>query len=280
MTISAAARIAGVMGWPVDHSRSPQLHGHWLRRYGIDGAYVPLAVAPEGLEAALRGLPALGFRGCNVTIPHKTAAAGLVDSLDALARRIGAVNTIVVSPDGDLTGSNTDGFGFLENLKQGAPEWQSTRGPAFVVGAGGAARAVLAALLDDGVERIRLTNRTAEKAQDLAESLDPQRIEPVPWDKRTQALADAALLVNTTSLGMDGQPPLDLALEALPAAAVVTDLVYTPLTTPLLADASARGNPTVDGLGMLLHQARPGFAAWFDIEPVVDSALRQAVLGT
>ena len=279
MTMTAEARLAGVMGWPVGHSRSPQLHGHWIRRYGIDGAYVPLAVPPEDLEAALRGLPALGFRGCNVTIPHKTAAAGLVDSRDAFAQRVGAVNTIIVSPDRTLAGSNTDGFGFLENLKQGAPDWRATAGPAVVVGAGGAARAVLAALLDDGVQRIRLTNRTAEKAKDLAGSLDPQRIEPVSWDERTDALAGAALLVNTTSLGMNGQPPLDLSLEAMPADAVVTDLVYTPLTTPLLSAAAGRGNPTVDGLGMLLHQARPGFAAWFGVEPVVDSALRQAILG-
>lgn len=279
MTITAAARIAGVIGWPVGHSRSPQLHGHWIRRYGIDGAYVPLAVPPDGLEAALRGLPALGFRGCNVTIPHKPAAAGLVDSLDGFAQRVGAVNTIVVSPDGALTGSNTDGFGFLENLKQGAPGWRPEAGPALVVGAGGAARAVLAALLDDGVERIRLTNRTAGRARDLADSLDPLRIEPVSWEERADALADASVLVNTTSLGMYGQPPLDLALEAMPSDTVVTDLVYTPLTTPLLAAAAARGNPTVDGLGMLLHQARPGFAAWFGVDPLVDSALRQAVLG-
>lgn len=279
MTITAAARIAGVMGWPVGHSRSPQLHDHWIRRYGIDGAYLPLAVPPDGLEAALRGLPALGFRGCNVTIPHKTAAAGLVDSRDPFAERVGAVNTIVVSPEGALAGSNTDGFGFLENLKQGAPDWRPSAGPALVVGAGGAARAVLAALLDDGVERIRLTNRTAGKAEDLAQSLDPRRIEPLSWGERVAASAEAALLVNTTSLGMDGQPPLDLALDALPPDAVVTDLVYTPLATPLLAEAAARGNPTVDGLGMLLHQARPGFAAWFGVEPLVDSALRQAVLG-
>lgn len=279
MTMTAAARIAGVMGWPISHSRSPQLHGHWIRRYGIDGAYLPLAVPPDRLEAALRGLPALGFRGCNVTIPHKTAAAGLVDSVDAFARRVGAVNTVTVSPDGALAGSNTDGFGFLENLRQGAPGWRASAGPALVIGAGGAARAVVAALLDDGVDRVRLANRTAEKARDLAASLDRNRIEPVPWDERTDAMAGAALLVNTTSLGMNGQPPLDLPLNGLPADAVVTDLVYTPLNTPLLAAAAAQGNPIVDGVGMLLHQARPGFAAWFDVDPMVDSALRQAVLG-
>lgn len=272
-------RLAGVMGWPIGHSRSPQLHGHWLRRYGIDGAYLPLAVSPDRLEAALRGLPALGFRGCNVTIPHKEAVAGLVDTLDPTARRIGAVNTVTVAPDGTLAGSNTDGFGFLENLKQGAAHWRADAGPALVIGAGGAARGVLAALLDDGADRIRLANRTEERARDLAQSLDPQRIEPVRWEERTDAMADVALLVNTTSQGMEGQPPLDLPLAALPDKAVVTDLVYTPLMTPLLAAAADRGNPIVDGVGMLLHQARPGFAAWFGVDPVVDSALRRAVLG-
>ena len=276
MTLTGAAHIAGVMGWPVSHSRSPQLHGHWIRRYGIDGAYVPLAVPPERLEDALRGLPALGFKGCNVTIPHKTAAAGLVDSLDSTARRVGAVNTIVVAPDGSLSGSNTDGYGFLANLADGG--WTAAAGPALVVGAGGAARGVLAALLDAGVERIRLTNRTAEKAQALAADFGAQGLEIVPWAERTDAMAGVALVVNTTSLGMDGQPPLDLPLAELPAAAVVTDLVYTPLITPLLTAATARGNPVVDGLGMLLHQARPGFAAWFGVDPVVDAALRQAVL--
>lgn len=276
MTLTGAAHIAGVMGWPVSHSRSPQLHGHWIRRYGIDGAYVPLAVPPERLEDALRGLPALGFKGCNVTIPHKTAAAGLVDSLDSTARRVGAVNTIVVATDGSLSGSNTDGYGFLANLTDGG--WTAAAGPALVVGAGGAARGVLAALLDAGVERIRLTNRTAEKAQALAADFGAQGIETVPWAERTDAMAGVALVVNTTSLGMDGQPPLDLPLAELPAGAVVTDLVYTPLITPLLAAAKARGNPVVDGLGMLLHQARPGFAAWFGVDPVVDAALRQAVL--
>ncbi len=278
MSVTGKARLAGVMGWPVGHSRSPQLHGHWLRRYGIDGAYVPLAVPPEGLEAALRGLPAMGFRGCNVTIPHKAAAAALVDTLDLMAERIGAVNTVVVAPDGSLAGSNTDGFGFMENLKQGVADWSAAAGPALVVGAGGAARAVIAALLDAGTERVLLCNRTAEKAQALAHTLDPGRIELPGWADRADAVGAAALVVNTTSLGMTGQPALDLPLDALPPDAVVTDLVYAPLKTPLLVDAAARGNRTVDGLGMLLHQARPGFAAWFGVEPVVDAALRRAVL--
>lgn len=266
------------MGWPIAHSRSPQLHGHWLERYGIDGAYVPLAVPPDGLEAALRALPQLGFRGCNVTIPHKVAAAALLDTLEPVAARIGAVNTIAISSDGRLTGTNTDGFGFLENLKQGAPGWRAEAGPVLVIGAGGAARAVVTALLGAGVPEIRLANRTAEKAQEMAVSLEKSRIMPVPWNDRTDAMAGATLVVNTTSLGMTGQPALDLSLAELPPGAVVTDLVYTPLTTPLLSAASVLGNVVVDGLGMLLHQARPGFAAWFGVEPTVDEALRQAVL--
>lgn len=278
MMITGEARIAGVMGWPVSHSRSPQLHGHWIRRYGVEGAYVPLAVPPDRLEAAVRGLPALGFRGCNVTIPHKEAVATLVDSLDSTAQLVGAVNTVTVMSDGSLAGSNSDGFGFLENLKQGAPGWRAASGPVLVIGAGGAARAVLAALLDDGVRCIRLANRTAERARTLADSLDRHRIKPVPWDARVDAMADIRLLVNTTSLGMQGQPALDLPLATLPDQAVVTDLVYAPIATPLLQDATAKGNRTVDGVGMLLHQARPGFAAWFGIEPTVDDALRQAVL--
>lgn len=278
MRMTGAARLAGVMGWPIGHSRSPQLHGHWLERYGIDGAYVPLAVPPDGLEAALRALPLLGFQGCNVTIPHKIAAAALVDTLEPTAGRIGAINTITVSSDGRLTGTNTDGYGFLENLKQGAAGWRAESGPALVIGAGGAARAVLTVLLDAGVPEIRLANRTAEKAQELAASLDKARIAPVPWNNRAAAVAGVSLVVNSTSLGMTGQPPLDLPLGELPSEAVVTDLVYAPLTTPLLEAAAARGNPIVDGLGMLLHQARPGFTAWFGVDPEVDAALRQAVL--
>ena len=276
--MTGATRLAGVMGWPVSHSRSPQLHGHWLERYGIDGAYMPLAVAPDGLETALRALPCLGFRGCNLTIPHKSAAAALVDTLSSSARRIGAVNTVIVSPEGELAADNTDAYGFLQNLKHAAHDWQAKAGPALVVGAGGAARAVLAALLDDGVPEIRLANRTAGRADELAKAFGDARVVPIPWTDRHDATAGTSMVVNTTSLGMTGQPALDLSLADLPPEAVVTDLVYTPLMTALLSDAAARGNPVVDGLGMLLHQARPGFAAWFGVEPVVDLALRQAVL--
>lgn len=278
MMLSGKARVAGVMGWPVSHSRSPRLHGFWLREHGIDGAYVPLPVRPEDFAAAVRALPKLGFAGANVTVPHKEAALAACDAVSALARRIGAVNTLVCRPDGSLYGDNTDGFGFLENLRAGCPGWRPEAGPAVVLGAGGAARAVVAALLDAGCPQVRLTNRTRDRAAELAADLGGA-IEVVAWEERSAALADAGLLVNTTTLGMTGAPPLDLALEALPASALVTDIVYAPLVTDLLARAQARGNAVVDGLGMLLHQGRPGFEAWFGVRPEVTPALRAAVLG-
>lgn len=268
--------VAGVMGWPVGHSRSPRLHGHWLKRYGIEGAYVPLAVPPTGLNRALSSLAVFGFRGCNVTVPHKEAALTAMDSVDEAARRIGAVNTVVVGPDGRLHGSNTDGFGFLESLRAGST-WTASAGPAAVIGAGGAARAIVAALIDAGVPDVRLTNRTPGRAEEVAGTIGGP-VTVVPWEKRAAMLDGAALAVNTTTLGMSGQPPLNLPLETLPTEAVVTDIVYTPLETSLLAAARARGNPVVDGLGMLLHQARPGFEAWFGVAPTVDDALRTAVL--
>lgn len=276
MILSGNARLAGVMGWPIGHSRSPRLHGYWLERYGIDGAYLPLPVAPAHLAEALRALPVLGFRGVNLTVPHKEAALALCDSVDPQARRIGAVNTIVVDESGALTGSNTDAAGFLENLR-GNSAWRPEAGPAVVLGAGGAARAIVVALADAGVPEIRLANRTRARAQALADDLDGAA-SVHDWSDRAAALAGAALLVNTTTLGMDGAPPLDLDLARLPADAVVNDIVYAPLETPLLRTAAARGNPVVDGLGMLLHQARPGFEQWFGVRPVVDAALRRFVL--
>jgi shikimate dehydrogenase len=274
--LTGRARLAGVMGWPVAHSLSPRLHGHWLEHYGIDGAYLPLAVAPERLEQALRALPALGFAGVNLTIPHKEAAVSLVDSLSPAAARIGAVNTVVVEDDGTLSGDNTDGFGFIAALSEGGVGWRAEAGPAVVLGAGGAARAVVVALLDAGAPEVRLLNRTPERARALTDELGGP-IRAVDWAKRSAAMDGAALLANTTSLGMRGQPPLVLALDALPRTALVTDVVYTPLITPLLAAARARGNPVVDGLGMLLHQARPGFRAWFGVDPAVDDDLRAVV---
>lgn len=277
MIISGKAKLAGVFGWPVDHSRSPRLHNYWLALYGIDGAYVPLAVRPEHFETALRALPLLGFRGANVTIPHKAAALRAVDQAEPLARRIGAVNTIVIDAEGQLIGRNTDGFGFLESLKQAAPTWRADAGPAVVLGAGGAARAVVAALLDAGAPRIDLVNRDIAKAERLAADLGGA-IAVAAWPGLPALLPGAALLVNTTSLGMNRQPPLDIDLRPLPPAALVSDLVYSPLQTKLLAVAARRGNPTVDGLGMLLHQARPGFEAWFGRAPEVTAALRSFVL--
>lgn len=274
--ISGKARIAGVIGWPVDHSRSPRLQNYWLARHKIDGAYVPLAVAPDRLEAAVRGLPALGFAGANVTIPHKEAVIPFLDAIDPVAARIGAVNTIVVQ-DGRLHGSNTDGFGFLENLKAGAPTWRADAGPAVVVGAGGAAKAVAWALMDAGVPALRIVNRTRARADRLALALG-STASVVDWSARAEALREAALVVNTTALGMTGQPALDLDLTDLPAATVVNDIVYQPTETPLLAAARARGNLAVEGIGMLLHQARPGFRAWFGVDPAVDADLRQHVL--
>ncbi len=277
VTHSGKTKLAGIIGWPVSHSRSPRLHGFWLNSYGIDGAYLPLAVRPEQVRDAIRALPLLGFAGANVTLPHKEAALSAVDRVTAQARRIGAVNTIIAAADGTLDGSNSDGFGFLENLRQSAPQWQPGQGAAVLLGAGGAARAVAAALVDAGVPELRLVNRTAARAEQLARDIGGP-IKPYAWEQSGAALNGAALLVNGTTLGMKGQPPLDIDLQALPPTAVVYDIVYVPLETPLLAAARARGLATVDGLGMLLHQARPGFSAWFGVEPAVTPALRGFIL--
>jgi len=279
MSIQQSFRFAGVMGWPVAQSRSPVLHGHWLSQYGIAGAYLPLPVQPERLPDAVRGLRALGFAGCNVTIPHKLGVLKLVDSVDPVAQRIGAVNTIVVQDDGSLSGFNTDAYGFLASLRDVRTDWTSHAGPLVVLGAGGASRAVVVALLDDGAREIRLINRTIERAQELAD-IDPARIRVIDWAERNDALAGAALLVNTTSQGMIGYPPLDVALDALPVSAAVCDIVYNPLETPLLAAARARGNTAVDGLGMLLHQAVPAFEAFYGVRPRVTNELRRAVEAT
>lgn len=279
MSLSGAGRLAGIIGWPVKHSRSPALHGYWLARYKIDGAYVPMAVQPANLRSALRALPVLGFMGCNVTIPHKEEALRLVDAVAPSAERAGGVNTIVVDAQGRLVGSSTDGYGFMAALHAAAPSFDPARAPAVVLGAGGAARAIVAALLDHGAREVRLLNRTPMRAGQLAKTLG-REVRCVPWERRADALTGAGLLVNATSLGMDGQPSLDLALDLLPQDAIVNDIVYVPLATPLLMAARARGNLCVDGLGMLLHQAQPGFKAWFGMEPEVDDGLRRAVLET
>lgn len=276
-TISGKAVLAGVIGWPVSHSRSPRLHNYWLDRHGIDGVYVPLPVHPDHLPEVLKTLPRMGFRGVNLTLPHKEAALKLVDQADRMALRIGAVNTIVFTPDGRSIGSCTDGLGFLENLRQNAPAFSASQGPAVVLGAGGAAAGIAFALEDDGCRDIRICNRTQDKAQALAARLGPCA-RAISWDEREAALDGADLLVNTTSLGMTGQPVLAIGLDRLPQNAVVADAVYAPLETSLLANARRRGNKVVDGLGMLLHQAVPGFAAWFGSTPDVTPELRNFVL--
>lgn len=289
---------SGVLGWPVAHSRSPLIHGHWLQTHGIDGSYEKLAVAPEDFAAFVRAMPARGFVGCNVTVPHKTAAFELADSADALATRLGAANTLVFS-DGKITAYNTDGYGFLANIEASLREagentsrkidrkldWQNH--PVLVLGAGGAARAIIAALADAGVPELRVANRSADKVPPLAAlcaagSPSPT-FTPVDWAAREDALAGCRLVVNTTSLGMTGQPPLDLSLDGLGTLnddipALVADIVYAPLQTTLLQRAARAGHIVCDGLGMLLHQAVPGFEMWFGTRPQVTPALRDMVI--
>jgi len=267
---------AGVIGWPIAHSKGPVVHGHWLKQYGIAGRYDRIPVKADELAVFMRDLPNSGLRGVNITVPHKVAALDLMDEVTSAARAIGAINTVVVR-DGRSFGSNTDVYGFVENLKAEAPGFDLAAGPALVLGAGGAARAVIAGLLAGGGPEIRLANRDAGKAGALAARFG-ERVRVVGWTDRHRALEGAHLLVNSTSLGMTGQPALDLDLAALSKTALVHDIVYVPLFTPLLLAAQARGNPIVDGLGMLLHQARPGFRQWFGCEPEVTPELRQAVL--
>jgi shikimate dehydrogenase len=271
--------LAGLMGFPVMHSRSPKLHNYWLAQYGLIGAYLPLAIRTEGLRDALRALPALGFSGCNLTIPHKEAALAIVDRVDPVARRIGAMNCVVVAPDGSLEGQNHDAFGFVESIREAQPNWRADAGPIVVIGAGGGARAVLVSLIDQGAREIRLVNRTPARTAALQRDLGGP-ITALAWEKREDALAGAAMLVNTTNQGMVGTPPLDLALDALPPTALVSDIVYIPRETALLAAARKRGNPAVNGLGMLLHQARPAFRAWFGIMPDVTPELRAMIEAT
>ena len=271
--------LAGVMGWPVMHSRSPMLHNHWIEQYGLAGAYLPLAIAPEGLAAALRALHPLGFAGCNLTLPHKQKAMTLVDEVDAVAKRIGAISCVTVRPDGSLAGTNNDCFGFIHNLKQEQPGWRADAGPVVVLGAGGGARAVCYALMQEGAKEVRLVNRSFARAQSLADEFGVSGVslEALPWEKRHDALEGAAMAVNTTSQGMAGQGALDIRLDALPKTALAADIIYVPLETPFLAAARQRGNPTVTGLGMLLHQARPAWKLWFGLEPAVTVELREMI---
>ena len=271
--------LAGVMGWPVAHTRSPAIHNHWIAQYSLKGAYVQLPVQPQNLEAAIRGMPALGFAGCNITVPHKVNAMQLMDTLHPAARRVAAINTVVVQADGSLLGMNNDGYGYIQSLRDAQPDWRGDAGPALVMGAGGAARAIVVALLDEGVPEVRLCNRTQEKAQALKDAFG-DRVTVVPWADRNSAMAGVRLLVNTTTQGMHGQPALDVALDDLPAEALVSDAIYIPLETPLLAAARQRGHQTVNGLGMLLNQARPAFQAWFGVQPELTPGLIAAVQAT
>ncbi len=267
-----------VIGWPIAHSRSPLIHNFWIHQLGINNAvYERLPVAPQDLTDTLRHLRDWGFIGANVTVPHKEAVYASLMRHDALAHRLKAVNTIVTTVHG-LEGRNTDGYGFMANLTDRAPRWRATTGPAVMLGAGGAARAVAAALDDAGVPELRIVNRTGAKAEALISDLALKRAKFFHWDDMAAALSGANLLVNTTSLGMSGESELDVDLAPLPAGALVTDIVYTPLETGLLKAARARGLTCVDGLGMLLHQAVPGFEAWFGKRPRVTKELRALVL--
>ena len=272
-------RRACVIGWPVEHSRSPVIHRYWLNEYGIDGAYEKEAVKPADLGRFLQGLSGHGYVGANVTLPHKEAALGAAGAADAAALAIGAANTLWLDEKGALHASNTDAYGFVTNLDAEAPQWNEGVGLAMVLGAGGAARAILYGLLAAGVPRILLANRTKAKAEALARVFGPQ-IEVIDWDERAAKLSACGLLINSTSLGMTGQPPLDIDISALPGSAIVADIVYAPLLTPLLVEAAKRGNAVVDGLGMLLHQAVPGFERWFGVRPHVTPALRAHVVAT
>ncbi|RMA42806.1 shikimate dehydrogenase [Rhodophyticola porphyridii] len=275
--MSVEVPLAGVIGNPVSHSRSPALHGHWLHRYGINGHYVPLKVTHEDLKKVIRALPKMGFLGVNITIPHKEQVLSLADSVSDRAALIGAANTITFSSKGKVQADNTDGMGFLANLHQNAPDWRADAGPALVLGAGGAARAIVSALLSEGAPEVFVVNRTRARGEALRDKLGA-RVKVVDWTRIPELLPDQACLVNTTSLGMEGGQPLNINLSTLRPSTLVTDVVYTPLQTSLLQQAAAIGCPIVDGLGMLLHQATPGFERWFGQKPEVDDALRQAVL--
>lgn len=269
--------LAGVIGNPISHSRSPLIHGHWLRKYGIKGFYVPMHVEHDDLETVLRSLPKLGFRGINVTIPHKVSVLGIADIVTDRATLIGAANTLTFTAEGKIHADNTDGYGFIASLKQGAPNWDPKAGPALVFGAGGASRAVICSLLDAGVPEIILTNRTRHNA-DMLKSEFGARVRVVEWVQAGNVVEDAGTIVNTTSLGMSGKTEFRVPLDGLRSDTVVTDIVYEPLETTLLKTAKEAGCVTVDGLGMLLHQAAPGFERWFGKMPEVDDETRRVAL--
>ena len=268
--------LAGVMGWPVMHSRSPMMHNYWFKKHGLAGTYVPLAIRPEHLSAALRGLHPLGFAGVNVTIPHKQEAMKIVHEVDTLAKSIGAISCVIVRSDGSLAGTNNDCYGFIHAVRQEQPGWRADAGPVVVIGAGGGSRAVCYGLAQEGAREIRVVNRTLARAKGIAQEFGGP-IRALPWEQRHEVLEGAAMVVNTTSCGMVGQPALDIELDKLPQSALVADIIYIPLETPFLAAARKRGNSTINGLGMLLNQGRPAWKAWFGIEPEVTAELRAIV---
>lgn len=266
---------ACVVGWPIEHSRSPLIHGHWLQRYGIDGSYTKVAVEPDHVKGFLRGLAEAGYAGCNVTIPHKQAAYAIADERDASAVAVAAANTVWIE-DGKLCVANTDTYGFMENLGTIAPAWNGRGGPVAILGAGGAARAIAHGFLQAGAEEVRIFNRTRQRAEDLTRHFGP-RVKAFDWSDREARSREACVLVNTTSLGMKGEGGLDIDFARFPLGCVVADIVYVPLETAFLAAARARGLVTVGGLGMLLHQAVPGFEKWFGVRPEVDETLYNIV---
>lgn len=279
MTNSQPFKAAGLIGWPVAQSRSPKMHGYWIERYKVNGTYILMPVHPDKVGDALRGVVALGFAGCNVTIPHKQAVLPFLDHIDPLAKRMGAANLIVVGADGKLSGFNKDGYGWRESLRDAKPDFDVKVGPAVVMGAGGGARAIVFTLADEGCPEIRLINRHQERAEKLAADCG-KMVKVIPWEQRAAALDGANLLVNCTNQGMIGQPPLDLPLDRLPKSTFVSDIIFNPKETPLLAAGRQRGNPTVNGVGMLLHQGRPAFNAWFGVEPEVTPELYKVIEAT
>lgn len=274
--MKSGTKRACIVGWPVEHSRSPMIHGHWLAKYGIDGAYTKAPVKPEDAANFFRSLAANGLAGCNVTVPHKEAAFAAADVLDGSAEAVGAANTLWLE-DGRLHAANSDTYGFMTNLSAAAPHWRDRDAPVVVLGAGGSARTIVYGFLDAGVSEIRVVNRTLDRAEAVARHFGG-KVKPVAWDGRHAACAGAGVLVNTTTLGMPKSGPLDLDVGALPAFATVADIVYVPLETALLRNARARGLAAVDGLGMLLHQAVPGFEKWFGVRPEVTAELRQIIV--
>ncbi|MDI3471388.1 MAG: Shikimate 5-dehydrogenase I alpha [Pseudolabrys sp.] len=271
--------LVGVMGWPIAQSRSPILHNYWIDKYKLNGRYVPLGVQPDRLADAVRGLRALGFRGCNVTMPHKQDIMAMLDSVDDTARRMGAVNCVIIGDDGKMSGTNNDGRGYYSSLIEVSPSFKPASGPIAILGAGGASRAVIVALLEEGATEIRLINRTFERAKSIADEFSGV-VKALPWERRADAIDDVILLTNATNQGMTGKPPLEISLAKLPKSTLVSDLIYVPPETPFLKAARERGNVTVNGLGMLLHQARPAFKAWFGVMPDITPDLRATIQAT